>query len=185
MAAPTGTTNQGTITFNSSGKETSSTGTLALTSTTANPSNVTLNFGGATQLAQTSSLAPSTQDGYPTGTLESFTVGASGIITGVFSNGESLNLGQLAMANFSNPAGLSSIGNNQYSMTNVSGVAQISTANSTGMGAISAGYLEQSNVDLATELTNMIVTERSFQANTKVVSTTDDMLNDLIQMKQG
>jgi flagellar hook protein FlgE len=177
--------NQGTVTFNTNGIETGSTGTLQLQSTNSTtPQNVSLNFGGATQLSQSSSLAPSTQDGYPTGTLQSFTVGSSGTITGVFSNGESLSLGQLALANFSNPAGLSSIGNNQYSETNVSGVAQVGTANSTGLGSISAGYLEQSNVDLATELTNMIVTERSFQANTKVVSTVDTMLNDLIQMKQ-
>jgi flagellar hook protein FlgE len=186
LTTPTGTTNQGTVTFNSNGVETASTGSLQLTSTlAASPQNIALNFGGTTQLAQGSTLAPSSQDGFPSGTLQSFTVDQSGTITGVFSNGESQNIGQLALANFSNPGGLSSIGNNQYEVTADSGVPQVGTATVDGLGSISAGYLEQSNVDLATELTNMIVTERSFQANTKVVSTVDDMLNDLIQMKQG
>ena len=186
LTTPTGTTNQGTMTFNSNGEETSSTGALQLTSTSStSPQNIVLNFGGTTQLAQSSDLAPSSQDGYPTGTLQSFTVDQSGTITGVFSNGQSMALGQLALANFSNPGGLNAIGNNQWQPTSDSGVPQVGTASTNGLGAISAGYLEQSNVDLGTQLTNMIVTERSFQANTKVVSTVDDMLNDLIQMKQG
>jgi flagellar hook protein FlgE len=186
MTPATPAENQGTITFDSNGAETASTGNLQFTSTAAtSPQNIALNFGGTTQLAQSSSLAPSSQDGYATGTLQSFTVDQTGTITGVFSNGQALALGQVALANFSNPAGLSSIGNNQYTVTSDSGVPQVNVANQNGLGSISAGYLEQSNVNLATELTNMIVTERSFQANTKVVSTVDTMLNDLIQMKQG
>jgi len=186
LTTPTGTTNQGTITFNTDGIETASTGSLQLTSTaTTSPQNIALNFAGTSQLATSSTLAPSSQDGYATGTLQSFTVDQTGTITGVFSNGQALSLGQIALANFSNPGGLSSAGNNQYQTTADSGVPQVGIANQNGLGTISAGYLEQSNVDLATELTNMIITERSFQANTKVVSTVDDMLNDLIQMKQG
>jgi flagellar hook protein FlgE len=185
MGAPTGVVNQGTITFNSNGVETGSTGGLQLTSTQGTtPENIALNFSGTTQLAQSSTLAPSTQDGYGSGTLQSFTVSNTGVVTGVFSNGQALALGQVALANFANPDGLNSIGNNQFQTTANSGVAQVSEANANGLGTISAGYLEQSNVDLATELTNMIVTERSFQANTKVVSTVDSMLSDLIQMKQ-
>jgi flagellar hook protein FlgE len=186
MPAPTGVVNQGTVTFNSLGVETASTGAVALNSTDAtNPQSIALNFSGVSQFAGTSTLAPQSQDGTSTGTLQSFTVDATGVVTGIFSNGQTQALGQVALANFSNPGGLASIGNNQWEPSANSGTPVIGQPNTNGLGSISSGYLEQSNVDLGTELTNMIVTERAFQANTKIVSTVDEMLNDLIQMKQS
>lgn len=187
FTTPTGTTNQGTITFNGSGDVSASTGSVQLNPTdgSTTPQNITVNFSSLTQLSGNSTAGPQSQNGYATGTLESFNVNASGVITGTFSNGLSQSLGQIALANFANPAGLESIGNNQYTVSPNSGGAVVGPADSQGLGSISPGYLESSNVDLGTELTNMIVAQRSFEANTKIVSTVDQMLSDLVNMVQG
>ena len=88
------------------------------------------------------------------------------------------------MADFSNPAGLQRSGNNDFQATANSGLPQVGAATAGSFGKISTGYLEQSNVDLSNEFTNMIITQRGFQANTKIVTTVDQMLNDVITMKQ-
>lgn len=187
FTAPTGTTNQGTITFNGNGDVSATTGQVVLTpangSTT--PQDISVDFSAMTQLTGSSTAGPKSQNGYATGTLQSFNVNADGVITGIFTNGLSQSLGQVALANFANPAGLQSIGNNQYQVSANSGAAVVGQANSQGLGSISPGYVESSNVDLGTELTNMIIAQRSFEANTKIVSTIDQMLSDLNNMKQG
>ena len=150
----------------------------------ASPINMTVDFGTLTQLAGDSSVAATVQDGFPVGTLQSFTLSADGLITGIFTNGQSRNLGQVAIASFSNPAGLEKIGGNQFQESSNSGLAQVGPANAQGRGKINTGYVEMSNVDLSTEFTNLIVTQRGFQANTKIITTIDDLLQEVINLKR-
>jgi len=176
----------GSITFDSTGKETGATGAITL-----NPADgatqaqaVTPDFTGITQISGSSSASPSTQNGFGPGTLQSFSVDQTGAVTGIFNNGLTRVLGQVALADFPNPGGLERAGGNAFRTTINSGLPSVGTALSGSLGKISTGYLEQSNVDLSTEFTNMIVTQRGFQANTKIITTVDDMLNDIIQAKR-
>ena len=138
-------------------------------------------FGGKnTAIAK----APIVGGGSAVGTLESFSLGNDGTITGVYSNGLREPIGQLAMANFANPGGLSKSGNSSYSVGDNSGAAEIGTAGTGGRGTLSAGALEMSNVDLSQEFTGLIIAQRGFQANSKVITTSDQILQDLVQMKQ-
>ncbi len=135
-----------------------------------------------TQFAGSATAQALSQDGYATGTLASLSIGDTGIITGAFTNGQSLQLGQLAMANFANPQGLQAVGNNMWEGTANSGIALVGTAGSGGRGTLTGGALEASNVDMSTQLTNMVVAQTSYQANTRVVTTDATVLNSLIQM---
>jgi flagellar hook protein FlgE len=125
------------------------------------------------------------QDGNAPGTLQSYSIGSTGIISGVFSNGQSLDLGQIALATFANPDGLLRSGDTNFLATANSGLAQVGTPGNGSRGTIQAGTLESSNVDLATEMTELIEAERGFQANGSVITTSDTLLQDLIQLKQG
>lgn len=116
--------------------------------------------------------------------LQSFSVDGNGIITGVYSDGKTYKLGQLALAKFNNADGLEKVGNNNYTVSNNSGEAEYGTANSEGYGTIRQGVLEMSNVDLATEFTNMIITQRAYQANSRVITTSDTLLEELINLKR-
>ena len=143
----------------------------------------TVDFSTLSQLAsQQSSVAASSQDGYPVGTLQTYSITDSGLITGVFSNGQSRSLGQISLAGFSNPSGLEKVGQNLFANSNNSGLAQVGEANANGRGKINTGYVEMSNVDLSTEFTNLIVTQRGFQANTRIITTVDTMLQDIINL---
>jgi flagellar hook protein FlgE len=139
--------------------------------------NAVTQFGGE----QTAQLE--TQNGNSAGTLESFTVGGDGVISGAFSNGLTEPIAQLALAGFSNPTGLIDDGNLMYSASANSGQAAIGTAGTGGRGTLLGGALEGSNVDLATELTNMIEAQEAYQADTKVVSTTSTVLQSLVDMQ--
>ena len=150
----------------------------------ASPINMSVDFSTLTQLAGDSSVAATVQDGFPVGTLQSFTISAEGLITGIFSNGQSRKLGEVAVASFSNPAGLEKIGGNQFKESSNSGLAQVGAPNAQGRGKINTGYVEMSNVDLSTEFTNLIVTQRGFQANTKIITTIDDLLQEVINLKR-
>lgn len=145
---------------------------------------VTLDLSRLTQLAIASSVEPVSQNGYPPGTLEQITVEPDGTVNGVFSNGLNLPLARIAMAVFNNPGGLERSGNNLFRESVNSGVANIGTAQTGGRGAITSGYLEMSNADIGSEFTNLIITQRGFQANTRIVSTVDEMMQDLLQMKR-
>jgi flagellar hook protein FlgE len=118
------------------------------------------------------------------GSLQSFTISADGTLIGVFSNGLKQPLGQIAMATFNNPPGLEKIGDSQYRSTVNSGAAQLGVAGSGGRGALLSGSLEMSNVDLAQEFTNLIIAQRGFQANSKVISTSDELLQELVNLKR-
>ncbi|GAB1484378.1 flagellar hook protein FlgE [Treponema sp.] len=137
-----------------------------------------------TQFAERSSTKAFMQDGYPMGYLENFKIDQSGIITGVYSNGTNRLLGQVAMASFTNPGGLEKSGENNFVVSNNSGLANITPSGVAGKGKLIAGALEMSNVDLAEQFTDMIVTQRGFQANSKTIQTSDQMLQELLTLKR-
>jgi flagellar hook protein FlgE len=145
---------------------------------------IDVDFSSITQLSTETSVQAASQNGYPAGSLQGFSVSAEGIVTGIFTNGLTRQLGQIGMANFPNPGGLERIGSNQWRQTDNSGIAAIGAPKTSGRGIINSGFLEQSNVDIGTEFTELIVTQRGFQANTKVVTTVDEMLQDLINIKR-
>jgi flagellar hook protein FlgE len=150
----------------------------------APPFTVNLDLSQVTSLAAESIVQPVYQDGFPPGTLQEFTIGIDGTIQGVFSNGLSRPMGRIALSLFANPAGLFRLGNNMWRVTDNSGLPQIGAPTTGGLGEINAGYLEQSNVDLGGEFADMIVTQRGFQANTRIVSVVDELLADVVNMKR-
>ena len=137
-----------------------------------------------TQFAETSTTKAYTQDGYAMGYLENFKIDNSGVITGVYSNGVRQDIGQIAMASFSNQGGLEKAGENTYVESNNSGYANISTSGTVGKGKLIAGTLEMSNVDLADQFVDMIVTQRGFQGNAKTIQTSDTMLETALSLKR-
>jgi flagellar hook protein FlgE len=114
--------------------------------------------------------------------LAGFSISDTGTINGTYTNGLTQALGQLALANFANPQGLASTGDNLYQATPNTGNANIGTAGAGGLGTFVGGALESSNVDLGTQLTNLIIAQTSYQANTKVVTTADQALQSLVNM---
>jgi flagellar hook protein FlgE len=151
---------------------------------------ITLDFGTSTApdrltgSAELNSVAALSQDGSAVGSVVGFSVSQQGLITGVFSNGRSQALGQIALATFANPPGLEKAGNSMYLKTVDSGEPNIGVAGQAGRGTLSGGTLEMSNVDLAAEFTNLIVAERGFQANSRVITTSDEILQDLVNLKR-
>ncbi|WP_321991935.1 flagellar hook protein FlgE [Marispirochaeta aestuarii] len=137
-----------------------------------------------TQFAEKSSTKAFAQNGYPMGYLESFKVDQSGMITGVYSNGTNRSIGQVALASFVNPGGLEKAGESTYIVTNNSGDPNVSESGVAGKGKFIAGALEMSNVDLAEQFTDMIVTQRGFQSNSKTIQTSDQMLQELLTLKR-
>jgi flagellar hook protein FlgE len=180
------TSSTGTITFNSDCTYNASTGSpisLALTNGATATQSVDLNMGTMTGYQGASSLSAQA-DGFTSGTLTTFTIGAAGDITGVFSNGQTQLLGQIAIASFVNPGGLQRQGQNLYAASSASGSASVGLPGTGGRGTVTTGSLEMSNVDLATQFTSMITAERGFQANGKVITTSDEMLQDLVNLKR-
>ncbi|HEX3032844.1 MAG TPA: flagellar hook-basal body complex protein, partial [Bacillota bacterium] len=106
------------------------------------------------------------------------------VVTGIFSNGFSKELGQVGIASFNNPGGLIKVGDNIFKRSNNSGLEQIGIANTGGRGSITPGALEMSNVDLSQEFTDMITTQRGFQANSRIITTSDEMLQELVNLKR-
>jgi flagellar hook protein FlgE len=137
-----------------------------------------------TQYAESSSTKPIIQDGYTMGYLDNFKIDKSGVITGIFSNGTNRVLGQVAMASFSNQGGLEKSGDNNYVVSSNSGYANIGPSQIAGKGKIIAGTLEMSNVDMAEQFTDMIVTQRGFQANSRTIQTADQLLQELLTLKR-
>ncbi|MDA3808796.1 MAG: flagellar hook protein FlgE [Spirochaetaceae bacterium] len=137
-----------------------------------------------TQFAETSSTKAFKQDGYGMGYLDTFKIDQSGIITGVYSNGTNRELGQVALASFINPGGLEKAGESTFVISNNSGDPNIGPSGIAGKGKFIAGALEMSNVDLAEQFTDMIVTQRGFQSNSKTITTSDEMLQTLLQLKR-
>lgn len=146
------------------------------------PFEFNVDFSSMTDLAALSDASLNTQDGFARGVLDNFTVGTDGTITGVFTNGLMQVIGQIALATFGNVGGLSRTGNNAFVESPSSGPAQIGLARTGGRGSISGGVLEGSNVDLATEFSNMIVTERGFQANARTITAADTLLQETVNL---
>lgn len=140
--------------------------------------------GEVSQLAALGSIAAVTQDGSTTGTLSGLTVGQDGVITGSYSNGQVKALAQVAIASFANPEGLERVTGTMFIESVNSGLAQLGAASSGGRGVIAPGTLEMSNVDLAEEFTNLIRTQRGFQANSRVITTSDEMLQEIVNLKR-
>jgi flagellar hook protein FlgE len=137
-----------------------------------------------TQFADASSTKATRQNGYGMGYLETFKIDQSGTITGVYTNGSNRVIGQIALASFTNPGGLEKAGDNTYTVSNNSGQPNVGASGTAGKGKVIAGTLEMSNVDLAEQFTDMIVTERGFQANSRTITTSDQMLQELLQLKR-
>jgi flagellar hook protein FlgE len=137
-----------------------------------------------TQSASTSATSGTTQDGYASGTLQSFSVDSSGVIQGVFSNGKNMAIGQVALATFADLQGLQRAGDNSYFATMSSGTAVVGAPNSGGRGTITGGALELSNVDVATEFSDLIIAQRGYEANAKVVTTMNTITQDTINLIQ-
>ena len=137
-----------------------------------------------TQSASRSTTKAFSQDGYSLGYLDNFKIDSRGTITGVYSNGTNLVIGQLALATFANDRGLEKAGDNTYVETNNSGQANIGESGVAGKGSLLAGALEMSNVDLSEQMTDMIVTQRGFQANSKTIQTADTLLETVLSLKR-
>jgi flagellar hook protein FlgE len=176
--------NNGTLTYTSGGVFSASTGTLAFTfpdgATSTTPK---IDMSAMTQFSGVSQPAGQT-DGFTSGTLTTFAVGDAGTLSGVYSNGQTQVLGQIALASFLNSAGLLRSGQNNFSATSASGASNVGMAGTGGRGTVTTGALEMSNVDLATEFTGMITAERGFQANSRVITTSDQMLQTLVSLGQ-
>jgi flagellar hook protein FlgE len=165
---PTNTGSQQTLTFNfGTGTESEGTG-----------------LDGLTQYAATSAVSFVTQEGASSGSLSSISVGEDGTITGSFSNGETRTLGQLTLANFQAPDQLNRVGSTLYTESTASGSPTLGSPSTANRGSIAAGTLEQSNVDISTEFVKMIAAQREYQANSKVLTTADSLLAELIQIKR-
>lgn len=143
-----------------------------------------MDFSKLTQVAGPTTVEAGAVDGWPTGTLESFSFDSTGVISGFYSNGKNLVLGQIALANFRNPAGLIKLGNSLFIESNNSGRVEIGPAGTAGRGTVAPAALEMSNVDLAEEFTQMIITQRGFQANSRVITVSDELLQELVNLKR-
>jgi flagellar hook protein FlgE len=147
----------------------------------ANAMSMNFNFGQTTQYGGSFGVTSITQNGYATGQLSTVAIDGAGIVSAVYTNGRSTQLGQLAMANFPNSQGLKQLGNTNWAETFSSGGVVQGTAASAGFGSIQAGALESSNVDLTTQLVNMITAQRSFDANAQVITTANQESQTVIQ----
>jgi flagellar hook protein FlgE len=141
-------------------------------------------INGLSQFAAPSTAVASSQDGYPMGNLQDIDIDERGVITGFFTNGIRQTLAQIALASFNNPTGLLRRGDNMYEPSGNSGEPVVAYAGAGNQSTITAGALESSNVNLAQEFTEMIITQRGFQANARVITTADEMLNDLVNLRR-
>jgi flagellar hook protein FlgE len=184
----------GNLTFDNTGAYTGMTGgPITWTPLGAQPITIVPDFSAIRQDSErpltVSYISPTEitspfQDGYAAGTLQGFTIDKTGVITGMFSNGQNQNLAQIAIANFTNPGGLIRVGDTMFQESNNSGAAQVGAAGRNGRGLVTPGAIEMSNVDLSEQFTDMIVTERGFQSNSRVITTSDEMLQELLTLKR-
>jgi flagellar hook protein FlgE len=145
--------------------------------------------GGAglavTQYGTQSETYKTGQDGYTAGTLAGMTFNDDGTLTAIYSNGQNINLAQIALAKFENPEGLFKVGGNRYRESRLSGAATIGSPQSGGRGSVVAKALESSTTDIANEFINLMTAQRNFQANSRVVSVADEMMQEVLNLKRG
>ena len=139
---------------------------------------------GTTQYADSSATFSQMQDGFPAGSLSGVNIGSDGLISGIFSNGEIKALARLALAMFNSPWGLEKKGDNIWAQTINSGNVSVGLPGTAGRGTIASNSLEQSNVDIATEFVKMIAAQRAFQANAKMITTSDELLSEVVNLKR-
>jgi len=151
--------------------------------TGSEPMNLTFNFGQSTQYGSTFTVNAVSQDGYTTGRLIGIDIDSTGVVQARFTNGRSLALGQIAIANFQNPQGLQQLGDTNWAETFTSGQALRGQAGNSGFGLIQSGALEASNVDITEQLVNMITAQRNFQANAQMISTADAITQAIINIR--
>jgi flagellar hook protein FlgE len=144
----------------------------------------TTQFGGAAASGVNSFVRFMSQNGFMAGTLTTINIDENGFVTGAFSNGQTESLSQIALAKFPNLSGLQRVGKNNFIETTSSGQSVVGSPNSSGLGAIRSGFLEQSNTDLAEEFVRLILSQRAFQANTRTISTTNELLANLVVLGQ-
>jgi flagellar hook protein FlgE len=178
---------QQTLTFSSAGAVTVPVGgTLNFNgfapTSGALPMNLAFNFGKSTQYGGQFGVTSITQNGYATGQLSTVAIDPTGVVSAVYTNGRSTQLGQLAMANFPNPQGLKQLGDTNWSETFTSGTVVSGVAGSAGFGSIQSGALEASNIDLTTQLVDMITAQRAFQANAQVITTANQESQTIINI---
>lgn len=171
-----GTTATTSLTFGTDGKLTAG-GTLAV-------GGIRVDMGDLTGFSSLNTAAIGSQNGREAGALQGYSISKDGTVTGTFSNGASLALGRIALATFANPAGLEKTGASGYRATANSGGATVGGPGSAGVGSLAAGTLEMSNVDLSQEFTNLIVAQRGFQANARIITTSDEVLQELTNLKR-
>jgi flagellar hook protein FlgE len=198
----------GTMTFDTSGNLTSITPTGGTATTvgtgTGDISSIPLSFTGLadgaanlnmswnllgtsgtpaiSQVDSASAVSSSTQDGYTSGEYQSFTIGSDGTVTATYSNGQKQNVGQLALANVANLQGLQLQGDGDYATTLASGSASIGVSGSAGLGTVTDGALEESNVNISAEFSDLIIAQRAFEASSKAVTTFDTVTQETINM---
>ncbi len=174
------------LNFNSSGALTTAmplTVPVVVTTGATSPFSVALDFTGTTQYGSSFSVNALKQDGYTSGRLSGFNISADGTIVGRYTNGQSATLGQVVLANFTDPNGLQPLGNNLWSETATSGPALVGTPNSGSLGVLQSSAVEDSNVDLTAELVNMITAQRTYQANAQTIKTQDQVLQTLVNLR--
>jgi len=187
VATCDGSTATGTIEFDSSGSVNSG-GALSLSVALSNgattPQAVQFDLSSVTALNQAHSVVIDSQDGRPAASLSSIEMGDGGVVEGHYSDGRTRTLGQVALAAFTNPGGLQHTGSNLYAEGPASGAPAIGAADSGGRGSVVARNLEMSNVDLTRSFVDMITTQRGFQASTRVISTANQMLDEVVRLVQ-
>jgi flagellar hook protein FlgE len=144
--------------------------------------NMSFDFGTSTQYGSQFGVTAITQNGFTTGQLSTVSIDTTGIVSAVYTNGRTTELGQVALANFPNPQGLKQLGNTNWSQTFASGTVVQGAAGTAGFGTIQSGALESSNVDLTTQLVNMITAQRAFQANAQVITTANQLSQTVINI---
>jgi flagellar hook protein FlgE len=146
--------------------------------------NLTFNFNNVTQYGNNFGVTAVQQDGYTTGLLTGISIDNTGVVEAEYTNGRSIQLGQIAIANFANPQGLAQQGDASWTATNASGEPVKGVAGGSGFGTISSGSLEESNVDTTTSLVDMITAQRAFQANAQMIQTEDQITQTIIGIRQ-
>ena len=179
------------VTFDAAGKMTAPAGgTISYNPVGANwpaGAQIQVDLAGIDQYAgksTASAVDPDSGKGYAQGTLTGFKLSADGTVVGLYSNNMSQTIGQMALATFANPSGLEKAGNSSFRVGDNSGIPQVGRPATGGRGELNAGALEMSNVDLAQEFTGLIIAQRGFQANSKVITTSDEILDNLVNLKR-
>ena len=176
----------GGLSFNSSGALTTAMPYIvpvAVTTGATTPLTIEVDFTGSTQFGSAFSVNTLNQDGYTSGRLAGFNIGADGTVLGRYTNGQSAVLGQVVLANFANPNGLQQLGNNMWAETSTSGNPLVGVPSSGSLGVLQSSAVEDSNVDLTAELVNMITAQRVYQANAQTIKAQDAVMQTLVNLR--